>query len=161
MSDPYRSAAARPCPACSNALTADDETFVCDRGCGEWAVGQALRVVRAADAVGELLTFEGFKDPTAKCPDGSGTLDDRIWGEAVLRLCSRHGVWLESWARPRFHRTVGSESERLQPAAGELDDESVLALAERLRTEGPSAWIHLARRIIALERRVEQLETER
>ena len=160
MSDPYRSAAARPCPACGTALTANAETFVCDRGCGEWAVGEALRVVRAADAVGELLTFEGFKDPIAKCPDCGGTLDDRIWGEAVLRLCGRHGVWLESWARPRFHKTVATEGERLQPAAGDLDDEAVHVLAERLRTEGPSALLHLARRIITLERRVEQLENK-
>ncbi len=160
MSDPYRSAAARPCPTCGHALTANAGTFVCDRGCGEWAIGEPFRAVRAADAVGELLTFEGFKDPTAKCPDCAATLDDRIWDEAVLRMCSRHGVWLEAWARPRFHRTVADKAERLQPAAGDLDDEAVRELAERLRTEGPSGLLHLARRLVALERRVNALETK-
>ncbi len=160
MSDPYRSATTRPCPSCGSPLTANTGTFVCDRGCGEWAVGEPFRVTRAADAVGELLTFEGFKDPVAKCPDCTAKLDDRIWDEAVLRLCSRHGVWLESWARPQFHKTVATAAKRLQSAAGDLDDEAVHALAERLRTEGPSALLHLARRLIALERRVELLETK-
>ena len=145
---------------CGNALSANAETFLCDRGCGEWVVGQALRAVRAAEAIGELLTFEGFKDPIAKCPDCADVLEDRIWGEAVLRMCSRHGVWLESWARPRFHKTLATERDRRNPVASDVDDEAVYALAERLRTDGPAALLHIARRNITLERRVEQLETK-
>ncbi|MBA3456110.1 MAG: hypothetical protein H0T42_23630, partial [Deltaproteobacteria bacterium] len=127
-----------------------------------------LRTVRAADTIGELQTFEGFKDPTAKCPDCSGTLDDRIWGEAVFRLCRRHGVWLESWARARFHKTLAAATKRLQSAAADLgdgavhdlDDQAAYELADRLRAKDPSGLLDLARRIIALERRIELLESK-
>lgn len=158
MSDPYRVAPTRPCPGCGEALAPADRTLLCDRGCGEWVIGEPLRVVLAAEAVGAVLSFEGFKDPVAKCPDCATLLDGQIWGNAVFRICRRHGVWLEAWARVRFHTTVATHGERLHRVSGDVDDQAVRDLADRLRSDDPNARLELARRIIELERRLERLE---
>jgi len=155
MVDPYRSAPLRPCPSCNEPLVAHERTFLCDRGCGEWAT-EPVRVVLGAEAVGAVLSFEGFKDPSAKCPDCKTELDGRIWGDAVFRICRKHGVWLEGWARARFHKTVATHAEKLQRVATDVDDTDVRELAERLAD--PAARFEIARRLIALERRLAELE---
>ena len=150
MSDPYRSSATRPCPGCSAPLIAHDASFLCDRPCGEWLPvdHEELRALDLAGASGELLSFEGFK-AGAKCPDCAVELEGRIWDNAVFRRCSRHGVWLEDWARARFHTKVAAESPR---------ERAIVELAARMRTE--EGRVEIARRLIALERRVELLETK-
>lgn len=155
MTDPYRSAPVRACPSCGEPLVAHERSFLCDRGCGEWAL-DPMRVVAGAEAVGALLSFEGFKDPSAKCPDCGVELDGRIWGDAVFRMCRKHGVWLEGWARARFHKTVAIHAEKLQRVAIDVDDTDVRELAERLAD--PHARFEIARRLIALERRLAELE---
>ncbi|MFN0245864.1 MAG: hypothetical protein ACKV2T_03080 [Kofleriaceae bacterium] len=155
MTDPYRSAPRRVCPSCHETLVANGSTFLCDRGCGEWAM-DPLRVVLGAEAVGAVLSFEGFRDPSAKCPDCQIELDGRIWDDAVFRICRKHGVWLEGWARTRFHETIATQAEKLQRVATVVDDIDVRELAERLAD--PTARFEIARRLIALERRLAELE---
>jgi len=149
VSDPYRSATTRPCPSCNAPLIAHEASFLCDRACGEWLGGEhaALRAVSLATDSGELLSFEGFKDPVANCPECAAELEGRIWNNAVFRRCARHGVWLEEWARARFHKQVDAESPR---------ERTILELAERMRTD--EGRFEIARRLLALERRVELLE---
>lgn len=149
MSDPYRSATSRPCPSCNAPLIAHEASFLCDRACGEWLDGEhpSLRVVSQANDSGEVLSFEGFKDPIAKCPDCAGELEGRIWNNAVFRRCARHGVWLEEWARARFHKQIAAASPR---------EQTIAELAARMRTD--EGRVEVARRLLALERRIELLE---
>ena len=151
MSDPYRSAAPRPCPSCQAPLIAHHASFLCDRACGEWLDREhaSFRAVSLAHDSGELLSFEGFKDPTAKCPECAAELDGRIWNNAVFRRCARHGVWLEEWARARFHNQVAAASPR---------ERTIVDLAERMHTD--EGRLEIAHRLLALERRVELLENK-
>lgn len=151
MNDPYRSAAPRPCPSCQAPLIAREASFLCDGACGEWLDREhpSQRVVSFANDSGELLSFEGFKEPTAKCPECATELEGRIWNNAVFRRCPRHGVWLEEWARARFHKQVATESPR---------ERTIVELAERMRTD--EGRLEIAHRILALERRVELLENK-
>jgi len=151
VSDPYRSAAPLPCPSCSAPLISHEGSFLCDRACGEWLDREhaSLRAVALAGDSGELLSFEGFKDPIAKCPECDDELEGRIWNNAVFRRCPRHGVWLEEWARARFHKQVAATSPR---------ERTIAELAERMRTD--EGRLEIARRLLALERRVELLETK-
>ncbi len=149
MTDPYRSAAPRPCPSCQAPLIAREDSLLCDNACGEWLDGDhpSLRAVALAAESHELLSFEGFKDPVAKCPECALELEGRIWNNAVFRRCERHGVWLEEWARARFHKQVAIAS----PV-----ERAIAELAIRLRTD--EGRLEVARRLTALERRVELLE---
>jgi Zn-finger nucleic acid-binding protein len=151
VSDPYRSASPLPCPSCKAPLIAREGSFLCDRACGEWLDREhaSLRAVSLANDSGELLSFEGFKDPIASCPECAAELEGRIWNNAVFRRCARHGVWLEEWARARFHKQVAAASPR---------ERTILELAERMRTD--EGRLEIARRLLALERRVELLENK-
>ena len=145
---PYRSAPARPCPGCNQPLTVQGSTFACSaRACGEWLPAALLRALVVAENTGEVLSFEGFRDPVARCPDCRHEMEGWIWSNAVFRRCTRHGVWLEMWARTAFHAQLAANDER---------EKVILALADSLGSA--DGRLELARRLISLERRVAELE---
>lgn len=149
MSDPYRSQPSRPCPLCGMSLIQHDATYTCSKGCGEWLPQPLLRALTVAENVGEVLSFSGFKDAVAACPECRTEMEGWIWNNAVFRRCGRHGAWVEAWARTKFRANLAADDER---------EKQIRELAERLRSDDPAGRLELARRILALERRVELLE---
>ncbi len=140
----------RTCPQCSSPLQPQGSALVCSqRACGEWVPASALRGLVVAENVGEVTTFLGFPEPQLRCCDCRKEMEGFVWNQAVFRRCPKHGAWVESWVRARFHALLAADDER---------ERVIRALAESLSTE--EGRLELARRILSLERRVSSIENK-
>jgi Zn-finger nucleic acid-binding protein len=143
VSAPYRDAAVQvACPRCGETL-ADNR----DR-CGEWIAMPDLEGI----PLDELGKFDQVKPLRAEpmpatCPLCHHEMEPRFWSDALFDVCALHGVWVDDDHRDPFAARLAS----IRAREREVDE-----LAERLAT--PDGRREIARRLIALERRLSRLE---
>lgn len=167
---PYRQSQGVTCPACATVLLdGKDGARSCPRGCGEWF---ARRVVD--ERWGHTVTIDG--DPRLKWRVGGTPAPCPVCKQKMTRVvhqawqsqrCDDHGVWFVRDARAQFERELADDiavflrgrdavdRERRDAAALEA---TLAELLERVATGDRIAMRALARRLLALEARVAELE---
>jgi hypothetical protein len=148
---PYRSSGGNlPCPRCGDALLLSGTSFVCGRDCGEWLEPSSLRDLPLGGDLGVRQEGGPGAPPSPlSCPRCGRPLDARAWGYALFEQCAGHGVWLAARFRSAFH---------MQVAAAIEEEREITALAARIDAASPEGRRELARRILAIERRLAALE---
>lgn len=152
MSEPYRDGGSPYlCPRCGDPLLVSNGAQLCGRGCGEWIGIAALRDLSLGDELAgpNVRRRTSFAYVTGACVTCGRAMEARSWANALFEMCSAHGVWLDARFRPAFHQRLAEAAER-ERAAREL--------ADRLAAATPADRLDMARRIVALERRVAELE---
>lgn len=161
MSDPFRHDPTLQCPRCQGFLRRGGEGIVCDRNCGEWIDERGLQGL----SLDELGTADGKRrvDPIASCASCRRIMKPRSWGAALFDVCPRHGIWIDDWYRVAFRMRLSealdqkrtAEKRAAEEAQEQADVEKLLQQLAESTEDGRRA---LARRVIAIERRLDKLE---
>lgn len=151
MSDPYREPGTPwACPRCSEPLLASDGPRPCRADCGEWWPIELLRELeldRELDS--EAVARSSFAYVPGRCVTCGKPMEACSWSNTLLAQCPGHGVWLEARFRAAFHVVIDDWVER---------EREVRELADRLGEADDAGRRELARRLLALERRLAKLE---
>lgn len=159
---PYRTAVGDACPACAMPLAPPeaDRLRACPHGCGEWAAaafvdehwGDTVDIQHDA-----RLQWRHSKRVLrcVACGEGMRKVVNLEW---VAHRCRDHGVWFEQDGAGHFE-----QQEAIAIASYVAERRAVEALAASLReacVATPTAAFALAKRVLALERQVAQLQAE-
>lgn len=148
MSGPYRDGDTPICPRCNEALLLGTGSSVCPRDCGEWVDEAALAGLPLAE-LGSLRGAEQGARRHAKCARCRRDMGAREWDNAEVEVCTSHGVWIDTRYRAAFHGLVAETLER---------ERALQKMVDLLAASDPTSRRELARRLLAMERRLDRLE---
>ncbi|HEU0036587.1 MAG TPA: hypothetical protein VFQ53_38505 [Kofleriaceae bacterium] len=149
------------CPRCQGKLQVAADGLVCVQNCGEWLDERGLHGL-ALDQIGGPDTRRRA-DPIATCARCRRVMKPRSWGAALYDVCPAHGIWIDDWYRVAFRMRLAEALDHKRDvdrrAAEEASEAAAIdELAAKLADNTDEARRALARRVIAIERRLDKLE---
>ena len=158
MSDPYRSASTEGCPECATPLLAPDEHGVraCANNCGQWAASPVIdRRWGPAMAIRDDPRLRWRGKPPFACVVCRAPTRRRMQEQCTYYVCDEHGVWFHRDSLARFESLFAPTISAYRAGLARID--AMAALLGRVRDGDAAAIGELARRWVALERRVHEV----